>query len=111
MEELGWSRALSVDLLHPLRCEYRLVDLPIRAKSLGMPDLTAADGHEQAMFSFSAAHLVRSFAPYAAGSGISEIKCILGGFVIKGFLGFETFLIKGLTLVSSLNLQYSRLTR
>ncbi len=76
-----------------------------------MPDLTAADGHEQAMFSFSAAHLVRSFAPYAAGSGISEIKCILGGFVIKGFLGFETFLIKGLTLVSSLNLQYSRLTR
>lgn len=54
------------------------------------------------MFSFSAAHLVRSFAPYAAGSGISEIKCILGGFVIKGFLGFETFLIKGLTLVCCL---------
>ncbi len=56
---------------------------------------------DQAMFSFSAAHLVRSFAPYAAGSGISEIKCILGGFVIKGFLGFETFFIKGLTLVST----------
>jgi chloride channel 3/4/5 len=53
----------------------------------------------QATFSFSAAFIVRSFAPYAAGSGISEIKCILGGFIIKGFLGFETFLIKALTLV------------
>ncbi|RSH90660.1 glycerol ethanol, ferric requiring protein [Saitozyma podzolica] len=51
-----------------------------------------------ATFSFSAAFIVRSFAPYAAGSGISEIKCILGGFIIKGFLGFETFLIKALTL-------------
>jgi len=54
----------------------------------------------QAMFSFSAAFLVRAFAPYAAGSGISEIKCILGGFIIKGFLDVETFFIKGLTLVS-----------
>jgi chloride channel 3/4/5 len=52
------------------------------------------------MFSFSAAFLVRAFAPYAAGSGISEIKCILGGFIIKGFLDVETFFIKGLTLVS-----------
>ncbi|WVR03435.1 hypothetical protein IAU60_000426 [Kwoniella sp. DSM 27419] len=51
-----------------------------------------------ATFSFSAAFLVKSFAPYAAGSGISEIKCILGGFIIKGFLSVETFLIKGLTL-------------
>ena len=51
------------------------------------------------MFSSSAALLVKSFAPYAAGSGISEIKCILGGFIIKGFLSVETFFIKGLTLV------------
>ncbi|WWC97131.1 hypothetical protein V866_004009 [Kwoniella sp. B9012] len=50
------------------------------------------------IFSFSAAFLVKNFAPYAAGSGISEIKCILGGFIIKGFLSVETFLIKGLTL-------------
>ncbi|KAG8214257.1 chloride channel 5 [Butyriboletus roseoflavus] len=35
---------------------------------------------------------------YAAGSGISEIKCILAGFVMKGFLGFGTFFIKSLTL-------------
>ncbi|KAJ7451819.1 Cl-channel protein [Mycena galericulata] len=51
-----------------------------------------------AMFSFVAAHLVRSLAKYAAGSGISEIKCILAGFVMQGFLGFMTFFIKSITL-------------
>ena len=51
------------------------------------------------MFSFTAGRLVRSLAKYAAGSGISEIKCILGGFVMKGYLGPWTFVIKSLTLV------------
>ncbi|KAI0633604.1 Cl-channel protein [Trametes polyzona] len=51
-----------------------------------------------ALFSFVAAHLVRSLAKYAAGSGISEIKCIIAGFVMKGFLGFWTFFIKSVTL-------------
>ncbi|KAF8160682.1 Cl-channel protein [Crassisporium funariophilum] len=51
-----------------------------------------------ATFSFISSHLVRSFAKYAAGSGISEIKCILAGFVMQGYLGFSTFLIKSLTL-------------
>ncbi|KAI0759889.1 Cl-channel protein [Trametes elegans] len=51
-----------------------------------------------AFFSFIAAHLVRSLAKYAAGSGISEIKCIIGGFIMKGFLGFWTFFIKSVTL-------------
>jgi len=41
---------------------------------------------------------VRAFAPYAAGSGISEIKCIIAGFVMKGFLGFWTLLIKSIAL-------------
>ncbi|EIM81266.1 voltage-gated chloride channel [Stereum hirsutum FP-91666 SS1] len=50
------------------------------------------------IFSFVASHLVKSLAKYAAGSGISEIKCILAGFIMKGFLGFWTFLIKSLTL-------------
>ncbi|KAF8199932.1 Cl-channel protein [Mycena galopus ATCC 62051] len=51
-----------------------------------------------ATFSFVAAHLVRALAKYAAGSGISEIKCILAGFVMQGFLGFATFAIKSITL-------------
>lgn len=51
-------------------------------------------------FAFSAAYLVRSFAPYAAGSGISEVKCILAGFVMKGYLALSTLVIKSLTLVS-----------
>ena len=50
-------------------------------------------------FAFVSATLVRCYAPYAAGSGISEIKCILAGFVMKGFLGFWTLAIKSLTLV------------
>lgn len=54
------------------------------------------------MFSFTASHLVKSFAKYAAGSGISEIKCILAGFVMQGYLGFATFFIKSITLVSVL---------
>jgi hypothetical protein len=57
----------------------------------------------KATFSFVASNLVRSLAKYAAGSGISEIKCILSGFVMRGFLGFWTFLIKSLTLVRALS--------
>lgn len=63
----------------------------------------------QVLFSFTAAHLVRAFAPYAAGSGISEIKCILGGFIIKGFLGPWTLLIKSLALVSRTHLRRASL--
>ncbi|KAI9748411.1 MAG: glycerol ethanol, ferric requiring protein [Lichina confinis] len=33
-----------------------------------------------------------------AGSGISEIKCIIAGFVMKGFLGFWTLIIKSIGL-------------
>lgn len=50
------------------------------------------------MMSYSAAILVKSYAPSAAGSGISEIKCIVSGFVMKGFLGWWTLLIKSIGL-------------
>lgn len=52
----------------------------------------------QTLFALTSASLVKSFAPYAAGSGISEIKCIIAGFVMKGFLGFWTLLIKSICL-------------
>ncbi|MBW0474197.1 hypothetical protein O181_013912 [Austropuccinia psidii MF-1] len=50
------------------------------------------------VFAYAASKLVKSFAPAAAGSGISEIKCILSGFDKSGFLGFSTFAIKTITL-------------
>lgn len=50
------------------------------------------------LFSLVSAHLVDSFAKYAAGSGISEIKCIIAGFVMQGYLGLSTLIIKSLTL-------------
>ncbi len=49
-------------------------------------------------FAFTAAILVRAYAPYAAGSGISEIKCIIAGFTMKGFLGMWTLAIKSVAL-------------
>ncbi|ORY16898.1 chloride channel [Clohesyomyces aquaticus] len=55
-----------------------------------------------ALFSLTAATLVRSFAPYAAGSGISEIKCIIAGFVMKGYLGAWTLVIKSIGLPLSI---------
>lgn len=51
-----------------------------------------------AVFSGTAAYAVRHYAPYAAGSGISEIKCIIGGFVMRGFLDLKTLLIKSIGL-------------
>ncbi|KAJ1645951.1 glycerol ethanol, ferric requiring protein [Coemansia erecta] len=44
------------------------------------------------------AYLVKQYAPLAAGSGLPEIKAILGGFVIKGFMGGWTLLMKSVGL-------------
>ncbi|KAJ8338614.1 hypothetical protein SKAU_G00354000 [Synaphobranchus kaupii] len=51
------------------------------------------------LFSFLAVSLVRAFAPYACASGIPEIKTILSGFIIRGYLGKWTLVIKTITLV------------
>ncbi|XP_053230260.1 H(+)/Cl(-) exchange transporter 5-like isoform X2 [Podarcis raffonei] len=51
------------------------------------------------LFSLLAVLLVRGFAPYACGSGIPEIKTILSGFIIRGYLGKWTLLVKTVTLV------------
>ncbi|KAJ3024116.1 hypothetical protein HKX48_006472 [Thoreauomyces humboldtii] len=45
-------------------------------------------------FALIGAVLVGTYGPYAAGSGIPEVKTILGGFVIRKFLGGWTLLIK-----------------
>ncbi|CAG8506984.1 4797_t:CDS:10 [Paraglomus occultum] len=58
------------------------------------------------VFAGAAAYLVDVYSPYAAGSGIPEVKTILGGFVIRKFLGWWTLLIKsiGVCLVVASNL-------
>ncbi|KAI9138813.1 chloride channel [Paraphysoderma sedebokerense] len=52
-------------------------------------------------FAVSSAVLVKSLAPYAAGSGIPEVKTILGGFVIRKFLGGWTLIVKAVGLALS----------
>jgi chloride channel 3/4/5 len=47
----------------------------------------------------------KKIAYFGAGSGIPEVKTILGGFVIRGFLGFRTLMIKLIGLVSHLVLE------
>jgi len=48
-----------------------------------------------------AAWMCVAISPYAAGSGISEIKVVLGGFVIKRLLGGWTLLSKSMGLMLS----------
>ncbi|KAK3401060.1 chloride channel [Sordaria brevicollis] len=50
-------------------------------------------------FAVSAAILVKEYAIYAKHSGIPEIKTVLGGFVIRRFLGIQTLVTKSLGLV------------
>ncbi|RWS27196.1 H(+)/Cl(-) exchange transporter 3-like isoform X1 [Leptotrombidium deliense] len=50
-------------------------------------------------FATLAALLVKTFAPYACGSGIPEIKTILSGFIIRGYLGKWTLIIKSLCMM------------
>ena len=65
-------------------------------------NITVVANDPQILFALTSATLVKSYAPYAAGSGISEIKCIIAGFVMKGFLGFWTLIIKSLALPLSI---------
>jgi hypothetical protein len=52
------------------------------------------------VFAGAASLLVVSYAPYSKHSGIPEIKTMLGGFVIRRFIGSWVLLIKSLGLVS-----------
>ncbi|CAI6337276.1 unnamed protein product [Periconia digitata] len=50
------------------------------------------------LFAACASLLVREFSTYAKHSGIAEIKTVLGGFVIRRFLGAWTLIVKTLGL-------------
>ncbi|CAG8515775.1 4880_t:CDS:2 [Dentiscutata heterogama] len=43
-------------------------------------------------------YIKKELKSYAAGSGIPEVKTILSGFVIRGFLGVRTLWVKAITL-------------
>ncbi|KAK0646302.1 Cl channel CLC-3 [Cercophora newfieldiana] len=51
------------------------------------------------MFAMSSAVLVKTYAIYAKHSGIPEIKTVLGGFIIRRFLGVWTLVTKSFGLV------------
>lgn len=51
------------------------------------------------IYSVMATFLVVNLAPYAAGSGMPELKTILGGYTIKRVLGIWTLIVKSATLV------------
>ncbi|KAL4910124.1 hypothetical protein BDW74DRAFT_48536 [Aspergillus multicolor] len=53
------------------------------------------------LFAFCACMLVRNYAIYARHSGIPEIKTVLGGFIIRHFMGPWTLAIKSLGLCLS----------
>lgn len=55
-------------------------------------------------FALAAGFLVKEYAIYAKHSGIPEIKTLLGGFVIRRFLGGWTLVTKSLGLVSLLQI-------
>lgn len=72
--------------------------------SVGFPVLNAQDrwltDFLQVLFAVTASILVKEYALYAKHSGIPEIKTVLGGFVIRRFMGTWTLVIKSLGLVS-----------
>lgn len=50
------------------------------------------------LFAMCASILVQQYAPYAKQSGIPEIKTVLGGYVLKNFMGMWTLIVKSLGL-------------
>lgn len=78
--------------------------------SVGSPsslDFAPADVNKKVLFATCASILVRTYAAYAKHSGIPEIKTVLGGFVIRKFMGPWTLVIKSLGLVRAVPLQKS----
>ncbi|CAE7200586.1 Clcn4, partial [Symbiodinium sp. CCMP2592] len=55
------------------------------------------------LFATASAMLVKVFAPTARGSGIPEVKTILGGFVMKDVLSLRTLIVKVLGLMLSVS--------
>lgn len=66
------------------------------SKSSSMASLHSEDNKNETV---QPAEYETKTAYYSAGSGIPEVKVILGGFVIKGFLGIKTLIVKSVGMV------------
>jgi len=86
----GGQLARGVYFLYFVFCEYSAFGMPF-------PILIS-----KIFFAACASILVTTYAVYAKHSGIPEIKTVLGGFIIRRFMGTWTLVIKSLGLVSSL---------
>ena len=51
------------------------------------------------IYGFLASSFVMTVAPYASGSGIPEVKTILSGYVIHGYLGKATLTVKSIGMM------------
>lgn len=69
------------------------MDVPLLKKSQGSPSRTS-----------TALHSRPSMVYYpAAGSGVAEVKVILSGFVLHGYLGLRTLILKTLALILAIS--------
>jgi len=84
---------VTISLFRPIFCEYL-------SQSIETWHL-----YVQVLFAATASFLVIRFAPYARQSGIPEIKTVLGGFVIRRFMGTWTLVVKSLGLVRGILLR------
>jgi chloride channel 3/4/5 len=66
-----------------------------------MWELATTNQVNKVLFAATASLLVRDYAVHAKHSGIPEIKTVLGGFVMRKFMGAWTLVIKSLGLVST----------
>jgi chloride channel 3/4/5 len=71
-------------------------------EDLGAVRLLDSDSKDSPIASLSAEPMGSSMTYYsAAGSGVAEVKVILSGFVLHGYLGVRTLLLKSLGLILS----------
>ena len=74
-----------------------MASIPYDTASLHSSDPSSASKYETVV---DPARYETKNAYYSAGSGIPEVKVILGGFVIKGFLGIKTLVVKSIGMVN-----------
>lgn len=102
----GWRLLNRVHNVCLSVCKYA----PEFIKSINSSHLLMSVSLSQVLFATCASVPVGAFAPYAKQSGIPEIKTVLGGFVIRRFMGAWTLLVKSIGLVSRVDSRIDELS-